>query len=88
MVKYCSDHDSVLCGCSHWALPPEKAFVVARGKAVEIAPEWLDIIWKGRMAQINGKGKIRYARNSKDGSSNRRRTARNRRRVSGMGTSD
>lgn len=25
----------------------------------QTAPEWLDIIWKGKMVEINGKGQIR-----------------------------
>lgn len=29
------------------------------------APEWLDIFYKGRMVEINGKGKIRPKRRKK-----------------------
>ena len=27
--------------------------------------EWLDIIWKGKMVEINGKGKIRQSKKTK-----------------------
>lgn len=29
------------------------------------APKWLDIIWKGKLVQINSKGKIRAKRKKK-----------------------
>jgi hypothetical protein len=62
---YCSKHNKTYCDdilCTKRATTSHKLHT-KRDPLIETedgkCPEWVDIIWKGRMVQINGKGQIK-----------------------------